>query len=132
MAHLCEVDKDIKKLLSYNRLSVEIFVKLEALKEDDQTNDSKKMLKKLESKTDQEENFFLNEEEKNALNDVKQFEDTSIFYDDVDSKFESGEKLDRHERHEIDCEKGFFLQMIYSQILKKQIHIYNEMVDKLT
>ena len=37
LAHLCQVDFYLKKLMSFNRLSVDIFVKLEALRQEDET-----------------------------------------------------------------------------------------------
>ena len=61
----------MKKLLSFNRLSVDVFVKLEALRDEDESHDSRKVLKSLIMKTDDEENFFLNDEEKNTIADVK-------------------------------------------------------------
>ena len=84
MAHLSCVDEEIKKLLSFNRLSVEIFVKLEALRNEEDNHNQTKMLKALFMKTDGEENFFLNEDEKNTLEDTNCFEDMMIIDDEVD------------------------------------------------
>ena len=49
-----------------------------------------------------EENFFLNDDEKNLLDDGKSFEDVNMN--------DEGEILEnRQQRYEQDCEKGYFL-----------------------
>ena len=88
MAHTCVIDEEIKKLLSFNRLSVEIFVKLEALRNEETNHNQFKMLKALHMKTDGEENFFLNDEEKNTLEDQDCFEDTMVVDTDEEQDFE--------------------------------------------
>lgn len=47
LAHLCQVDFYLKKLMGFNRLSVDIFVKLEALRNEDDTQDRSKILQTL-------------------------------------------------------------------------------------
>ena len=44
LAHLSQVDFYLKKLMSFNRLSVDIFVKLEALRTEDESHDRTKIL----------------------------------------------------------------------------------------
>lgn len=74
-AHLGQVDFYVKKLLGFKRISVEIFVKLEALKKEDLQKDNRKMLETLNKAVDGEENFFLTEEDKDMLEHGQSFED---------------------------------------------------------
>ena len=68
-----------------------------------------------------EENFFLTEEDKNALDDQKGFEDVAMN--------DEGEILgDRQARYEEECEKGYFLQPIYVQKIAKKIYLFDEKV----
>ena len=88
--------------MSFNRLSVDIFVKLEALRQEDETNDRSKILETLNKQADGEENFFLNDDEKNLLADGQSFEDVNMN--------DEGEILENRQlRYEQDCEKGYFL-----------------------
>ena len=62
----------------------------------------------INKKADDEENFFLNDDEKNLLEDGKSFEDVNMN--------DEGEILENRQlRYEQDCEKGYFLQPIYVQ-----------------
>ena len=63
-AHMASVDFYMKKLLSFQRLSLDIYIKLQALREEDETDDRLKFLKKLKDDKSghEEENFFLEEE----------------------------------------------------------------------
>jgi hypothetical protein len=73
-AHLCQVDFYLRKLFSFNRLGVDVFVKLEALRTEDESNDRKRFLKTVK-KFDSTDNFFMEEEE---LQDNATFEDVNI------------------------------------------------------
>jgi len=57
-AHLNRVDKLLKQLFSFNRLSVDVFCKLEALREEDETENRTKFLKATASM----DNFFLQDD----------------------------------------------------------------------
>lgn len=106
-AHLGQVDFYVKKLISFKRISVDIYVKLQALKAEDSRQDNRKLLETLnKTAADEEENFFLTEEDKNQLDEGKGFEDVNMN--------EEGEVImDRQARYEEECEKGYFLQPIY-------------------
>ena len=65
-------------MYGFNRLSVDIFVKLEALRSEDECQDRTKILEAINKQADDEENFFLNEDEKNLLDDGKSFEDVNM------------------------------------------------------
>ena len=94
----------MKKLLSVKRLSVDVYVKLEALREEDDSHNHVNFLKQSKKAEIEEQNFFLENEE--LAKDVKGFEDVTMD--------EDGDILeDRQARYEQDCEKGFFLQPIY-------------------
>ena len=110
--------------MSFNRLSVDIFVKLEALRQEDETNDRSKILETLNKQADGEENFFLNDDEKNLLADGQSFEDVNMN--------DEGEILENRQlRYEQDCEKGYFLQPIYVQKIAKKIYFYDELVSSM-
>ena len=124
LAHLTQVDFYLKKLFSFNRLSVDIFVKLEALRTEDECQDRTKILEAINKKADDEENFFLNDDEKNLLEDGKSFEDVNMN--------DEGEILENRQlRYEQDCEKGYFLQPIYVQKIQKKIYFYDELVTNM-
>jgi hypothetical protein len=44
---LCQIDFYLKKLFSFRRLSVDVYVKLEALREEDESNMPRNFLKSL-------------------------------------------------------------------------------------
>jgi len=114
-AHLCQVDFYLKKLFSFNRLSVDVFCKLEALKKEDNVKSRLGFLKAANDLN--QKNFFMEDEEP----DKDSFEDVNIG--------EDGEMiLDKQLRYEADCEKGYFLQPIYVQKLVKKIYFYDELV----
>ena len=69
------MDFYLKKLLSFKRLSVDLYVKLEALREEDDSKDRMKFLKTLNKQREEEENFFLDTEEGN---NNKGFEDVNM------------------------------------------------------
>lgn len=58
-AHMTNIDQKLKQLFSFKRLSVDIFIKLEALREEDETNNAKTILKSLKQQQEEEENFFF-------------------------------------------------------------------------
>jgi hypothetical protein len=72
---LTQVDFYLKKLLSFKRLSVDLYVKLEALREEDDSKDRMKFLKTLNKQREEEDNFFLDTEEGN---NNKGFEDVTM------------------------------------------------------
>ena len=123
-AHLGQVDFYVKKLLSFKRISINIYVKLQALKAEDQRQDNRKLLETLNKTTDDEENFFLTEDDKNVLDDGKGFED-------VNMNDEGEIIMDRQARYEEECEKGYFLQPIYVQKIQEKIYLYDEKVNSL-
>ena len=69
------MDFYLKKLLSFKRLSVDLYVKLEALREEDDSKDRMKFLKTLNKQREEEDNFFLDTEEGN---NNKGFEDVNM------------------------------------------------------
>ena len=73
-----QVDFYVKKLLGFKRISVDIYVKLQALKEEDALQDNKKLLETLNKQADGEENFFLTDEDKTQLDEGKGFEDVTM------------------------------------------------------
>jgi len=68
----------VKKLMSFKRISVDIYVKLQALKEEDSKQDNRKLLETLTKQTADEENFFLTDEDKTNLDENKGFEDVTM------------------------------------------------------
>lgn len=72
---MTQVDFYLKKLLSFKRLSVDLYVKLEALREEDDSKDRMKFLKTLNKQREEEDNFFLDTEEGN---NNKGFEDVTM------------------------------------------------------
>jgi hypothetical protein len=58
------VDFYVKKLMGFKRISVDIYVKLEALRQEDMTRNREKILDTINKVEDDEMNFFLTEEEK--------------------------------------------------------------------
>ena len=119
-AHLTQIDFYLKKLFSFRRLSVDVFIKLEALREEDETNNTRKFLKTLKAATEEEQNFFLDEsadaEQNKGFEDVNMSEEGDIMGEDVQSRYEK------------DCERGYFLQPIYVQKIKRKIYFYDELV----
>jgi hypothetical protein len=77
----------LKKLFSFRRLSVDVFIKLEALREEDETNNTRKFLKTLKAATEEEQNFFLDEsadaEQNKGFEDVNMSEEGDIMGEDV-------------------------------------------------
>jgi hypothetical protein len=68
-AHLAQVDFYFKKLLNFQRLSLDIYIKLQALRDEDDSNDRKNFLTKqkaLIASDDEEANFFLEDEIEDA------------------------------------------------------------------
>ena len=57
---MSNVDELLKKLFSFKRLSVDIFVKLEALREEEESKNTHNFLKTLK-KHAEESNFFFDE-----------------------------------------------------------------------
>ena len=99
-AHLANIDQKMKQLLAFNRLSIDVFIKLEALREEDETNSSTIMLKTLKQAKNEEQNFFFDEEADKGFEDVNMTNEGDIL----------DNQLTRYEQH---CEKGYFLQPIY-------------------
>ena len=90
-------------LLSIKRLSVDIFVKLEALREeDDGEKSAKAFIERIKKHANEEDNFFLDDEVQGLLEDKKSFED-------VEMNDEGEILMDRAKQYEADCEKGYFL-----------------------
>jgi hypothetical protein len=58
-AHMTNIDRKVKQLFSFRRLSVDIYIKLEALREEDETNNTKQFLKTLKQVQEEEDNFFF-------------------------------------------------------------------------
>ena len=58
---MTNIDQKLKQLFSFKRLSVDIFIKLEALREEDETENAKGFLKTLKQAQEEEENFFFDE-----------------------------------------------------------------------
>ncbi|CDW71563.1 nucleic acid helicase [Stylonychia lemnae] len=139
-AHLAQVDFFIKRLFSFNRISVDVFEKLNGLREEDkrfQPVDSVKDAPKkddLEMFMEGDGNFFMEEETKNTQSLSKEGEG----YDEVDN-FEGEEQTiisnsdlkNRQQRYEKECSMGYFLQPIYVQKLKQKIYFYDELVRQM-
>lgn len=122
-AHLGTVESYVKKLLAFKRISVDVYVKLQVLKEEETKQDNKKMLETLDKQAvaAAEENFFLTEEEKGVIEQGKGFEDVTMN--------DEGEIImDRQARYEEECEKGYFLQPIYVQKIQQKIYLYDSKV----
>ena len=60
-AHMTNIDQKVKQLFSFKRLSVDIFIKLEALREEDDSNNARQFLKTLKKVQIEEENFFFDD-----------------------------------------------------------------------
>jgi hypothetical protein len=56
---MTNIDRKVKQLFSFRRLSVDIYIKLEALREEDETNNTKQFLKTLKQVQEEEDNFFF-------------------------------------------------------------------------
>lgn len=118
--HLTQVDFFIKQLFSVNRLPVDIFEKLMDLRQEEEDQRSKST--KLESDTENEDaNFFLDGHEEVKLGEGENYEEE----DEQDTK---EIVLQRQIRYERDCAKGYFLQPIYVQKLKRKIYLYSDLV----
>ena len=130
-AHMASVDFYMKKLLSFQRLSLDIYTKLQALRDEDESDDRMKFLKKLkDDKTGaEEENFFLDEELEDAKNG-KGYEEMRF---DGDDEVENAKMvaMDKFERQNHDSERGYFLQPIYAQQIDKKIYLYDKVVSEM-
>lgn len=118
-AHLTQIDFYLKKLFSFRRLSVDVFRRLEALRDEDESNNTKNFLKTLKAVAEEEQNFFLDEtdaEQNKGFEDVNMSEDGDIMGEDLQTRYEK------------DCERGYFLQPIYVQKIKRKIYFYDELV----
>lgn len=102
-------------LLTVKRLSVDIYVKLDALREEDDGKKSGKAFIERMRKQQEEDNFFLDDDVHNLLENKQSFED-------VDMTEEGDILMDRAKQYEADCEKGYFLQRIYVQKISKKIY----------
>ena len=60
-AHMTNIDQKVKQLFSFKRLSVDIFIKLEALREEDDSNNARQFLKTLKKVQIEEENIFFDD-----------------------------------------------------------------------
>lgn len=103
-AHLTQIDFYLKKLFSFRRLSVDVFRRLEALRDEDESNNTKNFLKTLKAVAEEEQNFFLDEtdaDQNKGFEDVNMSEDGDIMGEDLQTRYEK------------DCERGYFLQPIY-------------------
>ena len=101
---MSNVDELLQKLFSFRRLSVDIFVKLEALREEEESKNTSNFLKTLKQQAE-ESNFFLDDsadaEQNKGFADVTMSEENEMIGDDLQSRYEK------------DCERGYFLQPIY-------------------
>ena len=65
-AHMSDIDQKMKNLLSFQRLSLDIYTKLIDLREEDESKDTMSYLKKQQKLTNdnglEEDNFFLEDE----------------------------------------------------------------------
>jgi hypothetical protein len=105
-AHLAQVDFFMKKLLGFQRLSLDIFIKLQALRDEDDSGDRLQFLKKqqmLKELGTEETNFFLEEEIEDARNG-KGYEEVQIEEDG-----QIMETIDKTERQNLEAGKGYFL-----------------------
>jgi hypothetical protein len=103
-------------LMNVKRLSVDVYVKLDALREEDGGKKSgKAFIDRIKKHTNDEDNFFLDDEVQEMLENKQSFEDVEMN--------EEGEILmDRAKQYEADIEKGYFLQRIYVQKISKKIY----------
>jgi hypothetical protein len=116
-AHMTNIDQKLKKLFSFKRLSVDIFIKLEALRDEDETHSSTNILKTLKKAKVEEENFFFDSEQDKGFQEVTMNEEGDMTVD--------------AQRYEKDCERGYFLQPIYAQTIKRKIHLYDDLVGEM-
>ena len=124
---MAQVDFYMKKLLSFQRLSLDIYTKLQALREEDDTDDRIALLKKFkDDKTgNEEENFFLEDELDNAKQG-KGYEEINM---DEDGNVDQMEALEGKANQ--DNEKGYFLQPIFAQKIDTKIYLYDDLVQKM-
>lgn len=131
-AHMAQVDFYMKKLLSFQRLSLDIYTKLQALRVEDVSDDRMQFLKKL--KDDQtgteEENFFLEDELEDARNG-KGYEEINMDEDGRADGLAEMETLDKLQRQNQDAERGYFLQPVYAQKIDNKIYLYDDLVHKM-
>lgn len=134
-AHLAAVDDLIKKLFTLERLSLDIYRKLQALRDEDESNDRKILLKQQKKIRDiergyEEDNFFLEDDETNNF----AYEEVNQVQDQDDEKYENVQKeldkedIERQKRYQIESEKGYFLQPVYAEKMSSKIFLYNDMV----
>jgi hypothetical protein len=76
-AHLAQVDFYFKKLLNFQRLSLDIYIKLQALRDEDDSQDRVNFIKRQKMENSEEDNFFLEEEIEDAKNG-KGYEEVQI------------------------------------------------------
>ena len=100
----------MKKLLSFQRLSLDIYTKLQALRVEDVTDDRMQFLKKLKDDCTgtEEENFFLEDELEDARNG-KGYEEINMDEDGRADGMAEMETLDKMQRQNQDAERGYFL-----------------------
>ena len=104
--HTQQIDYYVKMLLTVKRLSVDIYVKLDALREEDDGKTKGKAFIDRIKKQQEEDNFFLDDDAQELLENKQSFED-------VEMNDEGDILMDRAKQYEADCEKGYFLQRIY-------------------
>lgn len=93
----------MKKLLNFQRISLDIYNKLQALRDEDDSNDRVQFLKKQKLMGLEEKNFFLEEEIEDARNG-KGYEEVQIEEDG-----QIMETVDKAERQNMEAERGYFL-----------------------
>lgn len=149
-AHLAQVDFLIKRLFSFNRISVDIFEKLSALREEDERlGRANKFFEDSKATSEQDEidrfmqgegNMFMDDDTKQAtvkLQAGEGYQEIEGCDDDQDdpvgsevifSSLTEHEQRVLRERHAHDLQKGYFLQPIYVERLRKKIQFYEGMV----
>lgn len=115
-SHNLQIDYYVKMLLNIKRLSVDVYVKLDALREEDDSNKTgKAFIDRIKKHAQDEDNFFLDDEVHELLENKQSFEN-------VEMNEEGDILMDRAKQYEADCEKGYFLQRIYVQKINKKIY----------
>jgi len=108
-AHMTQINFYMKKLLGFQRMTLDLYAKLQALRSEDESDDRSKFYKLKYNNGDEEDNFFLQDELENAAKG-NGYEEINM---NAEGELVEMELVDKEERNKIHNERGYFLQPIY-------------------
>ena len=126
-AHMTQINFYMKKLLGFQRMTLDLYAKLQALRSEDESDDRSKFYKLKYNNGDEEDNFFLQDELENAAKG-NGYEEINM---NAEGELVEMELVDKEERNKIHNERGYFLQPIYCQTIEKKIYLYDDVVREM-